>query len=99
MVRDGAELIIGPRVARTRWRLLTMRVLHGAARDVRVLRRRASAVSKDGPRRDGRHAFAASRHEMSELLETNHPQKQQRAQGMPDARCTRSRVCSKKHTR
>ncbi len=25
MVRDGAEFIIGPRFARTRWRLLTMR--------------------------------------------------------------------------
>ena len=24
MVRDGAEPVIGPRVARTRWRLLTM---------------------------------------------------------------------------
>jgi hypothetical protein len=26
MVRDGAEPVIGPRFARTRWRLLTMRV-------------------------------------------------------------------------
>jgi len=26
MVRDGAEPVIGPRYARTRWRLLTMRV-------------------------------------------------------------------------
>jgi hypothetical protein len=25
MVRDGAEPVIGPRYARTRWRLLTMR--------------------------------------------------------------------------
>jgi len=26
VVRDGAEPVIGPRYARTRWRLLTMRV-------------------------------------------------------------------------
>jgi len=31
MVRDGAEFIIGPRFARTRWRLLTMRGAWGAA--------------------------------------------------------------------
>src|SRR5258705_676459 len=37
-----------------------------------------------------------SRHEMSELLETIHPRNQKRAQGMPDARCTRGRLCRKK---
>jgi len=26
MVRDGAEPVIGPRFARTRWRVLTMRI-------------------------------------------------------------------------
>src|SRR5258707_13745221 len=31
MVRDAAEFIIGPRFARTRWRLLTMRALVGVA--------------------------------------------------------------------
>jgi hypothetical protein len=34
MVRDGAEFTIGPRFARTRWRLLTMRpieAIEGAA--------------------------------------------------------------------
>jgi hypothetical protein len=33
---------------------------------------------------------------MSEVLETNYPRKAKRAQGMPDARCTRGRLCSKK---
>ena len=58
-----------------------------------------SAVSKDGPRRDCRHDFLFSRHEMSELLEVHRPRNHKRAQGMPDARCTRGRLCSKKHRR
>jgi hypothetical protein len=51
MVRDGAEPVIGPRFARTRWRLLTMRessatasegfaVWAGAERPCRGLRSR-----------------------------------------------------------
>src|SRR6266853_1804959 len=36
---------------------------------------------------------------MSELLEASRPRNHKRAQGMPDARCTRSRLCSKKHRR
>jgi len=39
------------------------------------------------------------RHEMPELFKQNHPQRDQRAQGMPGVRCTRGRVCVKKHTR
>jgi hypothetical protein len=31
ILRDGAEFIIGPRFARTRWRLLRMRAEEGAA--------------------------------------------------------------------
>jgi hypothetical protein len=32
MVRDAAEFIIGPRFARTRWRLVTMRQFYDFAR-------------------------------------------------------------------
>src|SRR5437870_4256158 len=40
----------------------------------------------------GKHEFAISRHEMPEVLQIVSPSSIQRAQGMPDARCTRGLV-------
>jgi len=48
MVRDTAESIIGPHFARTRWRLLTMRINRLAAPSVLILRSGEGRVSKDG---------------------------------------------------
>src|SRR6185437_9055498 len=50
MVRDRAEPVIGPRFARTRWRLLTMRTWPGAPQWKPHPEERAVArVSKDAP--------------------------------------------------
>ena len=45
------------------------------------------------PRNDGGYSFAFSRHEMPEVLQIVSPSSIQRAQGMPDARCTRGLMC------
>ena len=46
-----------------------------------------------------RHSFAIPPHVSRGFCAFVPPSRKQRAQGMPDARCTRGRVCSKKHTR
>jgi hypothetical protein len=46
-----------------------------------------------------KHESAISRHECVRVIQSNHPRKTKRAQGMPDARCTRGRLCRKKHRR
>jgi hypothetical protein len=59
MVRDGAEFIIGPRFARTRWHLLTMRVCKLVAPDTLILRSPPQAgVSKDGRKEIARRLFS-----------------------------------------
>src|SRR6266849_2660677 len=40
-----------------------------------------------------------SRDTMCPSYSSEPPSRNKRAQGMPDARCTRGRVCNKKHTR
>src|SRR5882724_528535 len=42
------------------------------------------------------HNPSFSRHTCVRVIQTNRPRNQKRAQGMPDARCTRGRLCSKK---
>ena len=67
-----------------------------------VLEPRSRGVLDAPPSRgmtaEGRRDSAVSRHEMSELFKRT-TLEIKRAQGMPDARCTGGRVCSKKHTR
>src|SRR6202011_4752103 len=40
-----------------------------------------------------KHASSFSRHDLPEVCKYSSPSKNQRAQGMPDARCTRGLVC------
>jgi hypothetical protein len=58
---------------------------------------RSRGVSKDGPRKGSSYDYPFSRPDLPELCID--PSRQQRAQGRPDAGCTRGLVCIVESTR
>ena len=96
MVRDAAESIIGPHFARTRWRLLTMRINRIAAPSVLILRSGEGRVSKDGCNGRCGHNLAFPRHDLPEFC-IDIALAEERAPGA--RRTRRSLVCNKESTR
>ena len=96
MVRDTAESIIGPHFARTRWRLLTMRINRLAAPSVLILRSGEGRVSKDGCNGRCGHNLAFPRHDLPEFC-IDIALAEERAPGA--RRTRRSLVCNKESTR